>query len=72
MTNPHRLRLAVFVVSAGLALWLFFALKGWLSIAAPIGVFMLGVIVGETLFQHFATQAQKIADLEDRVRNPPD
>jgi hypothetical protein len=64
MRNPHLLRRVAFGIAAAVAIAVLVAFDGWLSIAAPLAVLMLGVIVGQTLFQHFASRAEIIADLE--------
>ncbi len=43
---------------------------GWL-VAAGLAAFAVVTWLGETIARRVATPAERIADLEDRVRNPP-
>ena len=64
MINPHVMRRAAYGAAAAAAIALSATADGWLSVAAPVAAIMLGVIVGQTLFQHWASRDEIIADLE--------
>jgi hypothetical protein len=59
------------LATAALAWWILVPASGWLAALAAIALFFGIGALAETIFRRLATDAERRADLEDRVRNPP-
>lgn len=71
MSRAAAIRLAGFVVPACVAVVVLFATGSWLwFVVSLIGVLLVGIPL-ERLYRRMASHREQVADLEDRVRNPP-
>ncbi len=50
--------------------WFAYAGWSWGGIGGLFALFVVGSILAEAAYRHFATHEEKIGDLTDRVRNP--
>lgn len=72
MSQAAAIRLAGFVIPACVAVVVLFATGSWLWFVICLVATLLIGIPAERLYRRLASQQEQIADLEDRVRNPPD
>jgi hypothetical protein len=66
-------RFAISLLACAAAALIFLAIKSpWMGALAALTVFAAGSGLAEAVFRRLASREEIRADLEDRVRNPPD